>query len=672
MLQTQIRIGKQLSQGRGDWDDILDSPKIETETKKGDTITNYVIPLIFNLDEQRVDFGGLHEYDPDESPGRYFNIKIQGGNNKAVYTCVEWKKLEQLRKAFFGIVDKKASEPDRGQFADALETGFADLRATQLYETLNEIFKLRPEFERRFALLENTKLTDDEKEGLTEADSQFLKAVVMRPSERLVLVVAQVIWSEKGYTKPTLFSQIDGYQTFLKRKFAGRNDVPQLVLPLYKHLCYATGEEVNEVMYPKKALRSKPGVADMFVTTTKNFTTSLGLDDKAFQLSFQVGKETQTLLERGSAYLLENARTRIADIWHLIIPQFMHNDTSAVETTLGKLKRESELLFQFSKYEVMNNEIRVETDYPYWITFLGFETDGNYFKTINVIKDVSRTHFEQLIKAFRRLNNEWKAVPGVNWASIMSMGKEQTPLEFNLFTVYTLIPVRRDKEKKNEALNLFKQVLEKRAVEREKLFGYFKELILCHYYGRYAGYTNIRENTEFDFAVRNAVFQYLAFIQILKQFNLINPMEENQPDALEEITLDAAPEEQVLPEYQQKVEEFFVRMDYKPEHKALFYLGRVLNTVAQTQYKKEHKTKPVLKKLNYNGMDRDDIRRLHRDLVEKTQQYSIHRYTESTLSRFMMLFNHEGWTMKPDEALFFILSGYSFFAGSKKKITDTE
>ena len=358
MLQTQIRIGQQLSQGRGDWDDILDAPKIETANKKGDPITNYVIPLIFDLDAHRVDFGSLHEYDPDESPGRYFNVKIQGGNNKAVYTCVEWKKLEQLCKAFFGIVDKKGAAPDRGQFADAIETGFADLQGTPLYEVLTEIFKLRHEFERRLALLENTKLTDAEKEELPEEDRQFLKAVSLRPSERLVLVVAQVIWSEKGYAKPTLFSQIDGYQTFLKRKFAGRNETSQMELPLYKHLCYATGEEADEVMFPKKALRSKPGISDMFVTTTKNFTTSLGLDDKAFQLSFQVGKETQTLLERGSAYLLENARTRIADIWHLIIPQFMYNDASEIETTLGKLKQESELLFQFSKYEVMNYEIR--------------------------------------------------------------------------------------------------------------------------------------------------------------------------------------------------------------------------------------------------------------------------------------------------------------------------
>jgi CRISPR-associated protein Csh1 len=667
MLQTLIRIGKQLSQNRGDWDDILDSPKIETETKKGDPITNYVLPLIFNLDDRRVEFGGLLEYDPDESPGRFFNVKIQGGNNKAVYTCAEWKKLEQLRKTFFGIPDKKGTEPDRGQFADAIETGFADLQTTSLYETLTEIFTLRNAFENRLNLLEKTKLTDTEKELLSDDEKQFLNAISLSSSERLALVVAQVVWSEKGWNRPTFFSEIDGYQRFLKRKFIGED----ITLPIggaIEKLCYATGERSMEVS--ELDISARYSLNKMFVTTTVNYASNW--ENVAFQKNYQVDKQMQSYLERGSKYLLENYKTRIAGIDHCVIPQLLSQDEADIETTLRGLIRKSDLLFQFNTYQEIVGDISVETDNPYWITFLGFESDGNFFKTISVIKDVSRTHFEQLIGAFRKLNNEWKTVPGVNWASIMSMGKEQIPLVFNLFTVYAMIPVRKDKEKKNEALNLFKQVLEKRPVERAKLFGYFKELILCHYYGRYAGYSNIRENTEFDFAIRNAVFQYLAFIQILKQFNLINPMEEDQLDDLEEITLDAAPEEQILPDYQQKIEDYFVRMDYKPEHKALFYLGRVLNTVAQTQYKKEHKNKPVLKKLNYNGMDRDDIRRLHLDLVEKTQQYSIHRFTETTISRFTMLFKHENWTMKSDEALFFILSGYSFFAGSKKKKTDNE
>ncbi|TAE21054.1 MAG: hypothetical protein EAZ91_25680 [Cytophagales bacterium] len=661
MLQTQIRIGQQLSQGRGEWDDILDAPKIETATKKGDPITNYVVPLIFNLDEHRVDFGNLLEYDPDESPERFFNVKIQGGNNKAVYTCTEWGDLKQLKKTFFGVVDKKGNLPIGGEFSDAIDAKFTNLQATLLYEVLHKVFTLRSEFEHRFALLENKKLTDADKEKLSDDDRQFLKAVTIKTSERIVLVVVQIIWSEKGLTKPTLFSQIEGYKTFVKRKFIGEDTAPTSGENIEK-LCYATGERSSDV--GELDISSRYSLNKMFVTTTVNYAS--GWESGAFQKNYQIDKQTQVNLERGSKYLLEKYKTRIAGIDHCIIPQLLHKDQSDVETTLRTLSRKSDLLFQFNTYQEIAGDLDVETDNPYWITFLGFESDGNFFKTINVIKDVSRTHFEQLISAFGKLNNEWKTIPGVNWASIMSMGKEQRPLEFNLFTVYTLIPVRKDKEKKNEALNLFKQVLEKRPVERAKLFGYFKELILCHYYGRYGSYTNIRENTEFDFAIRNAVFQYLAFIDILKQFNLINSMDESHLNAVEDITLDAPPEEQVLPEYQQKIEAYFTRMEYKPEHQALFYLGRVLNTVAQAQYKKEHKNKPVLKKLNYNGMDRDDIRRLYHDLWEKTQQYSLHRLTENTLSRFSMLFKHERWTMKPDEALFFILSGYAFFAGKTK------
>ena len=146
MLQTQIRIGKQISHDRGDWDDILDTPTVETQTKKGDSITNYVLALIFNLDTKTVEVNPteLYEYDPEQSPERFFNIKIQGGNNKAIYTCAETRKLEQLRKTFFGAPDKKSgADPEKGQFVEAIDKDYPALKGTPLYETLAEIFQLR-------------------------------------------------------------------------------------------------------------------------------------------------------------------------------------------------------------------------------------------------------------------------------------------------------------------------------------------------------------------------------------------------------------------------------------------------------------------------------------------------------------------------------------------------
>ena len=52
--------------------------------------------------------------------------------------------------------------------------------------------------------------------------------------------------------------------------------------------------------------------------------------------------------------------------------------------------------------------------------------------------------------------------------------------------------------------------------------------------------------------------------------------------------------------------------------------------------------------------------RLRLDLFEKGKQYSIINKVEFDDARFTNYFNFNNWNLKPKEALFFILSGYSF------------
>ena len=108
---------------------------------------------------------------------------------------------------------------------------------------------------------------------------------------------------------------------------------------------------------------------------------------------------------------------------------------------------------------------------------------------------------------------------------------------------------------------------------------------------------------------------------------------------------------------------FFERMNYTDDQKAAFYLGRILGNVAYAQWKKGHRTKPVLGKINYNGMDAKALVRLRLDLLEKCRQYNILKFfIEDSFSKFHDHFKLDGWDkrMKPDEALFFLLAGYSF------------
>lgn len=119
----------------------------------------------------------------------------------------------------------------------------------------------------------------------------------------------------------------------------------------------------------------------------------------------------------------------------------------------------------------------------------------------------------------------------------------------------------------------------------------------------------------------------------------------------------AVPAEEVINDFEQKIESFFRRMDFNDRQKAMFFLGRMLNAVTYLQH---DKNKTVIDKVNYNGMDRDDIVRLRVDLFEKAKQYGKPEKVVFSDSHFSQHFDFEHWNMNPQEAVFFILTGYSF------------
>ena len=296
--------------------------------------------------------------------------------------------------------------------------------------------------------------------------------------------------------------------------------------------------------------------------------------------------------------------------------------------------------------------IETETESPFWITYLAFESDGNFFKTISEIKDVSKFHFYEIITAFKNVNNYFKEdlKNAVDWLSVMTdYGKQHN---FNLASIYSIIPLRKDKEKKNDVLALFKLIFENRKIEPDKLYKHFCDLVLCHRYKRYEAFKNVKKYDDkyFDFAIRDSVFKYFALIQTLKRLNLLQNMEEKE-------TITNEVPETGISEFQQKINTFFTKMDFNADQRAMFYLGRMLSSVAYIQ---KDKSKNVLEKVNFSGMDRTDILRLRNSLIEKAKQYSEVSKVIFSDAEFSASFNFNDWKMKPEESVFFLLSGYSF------------
>ncbi len=69
------------------------------------------------------------------------------------------------------------------------------------------------------------------------------------------------------------------------------------------------------------------------------------------------------------------------------------------------------------------------------------------------------------------------------------------------------------------------------------------------------------------------------------------------------------------------MEDFLEQQGFSKEARALFYLGALVNRVALKQAGKGHKTKPVLNKVNYQGMSRRDILRLYEDVWDLIRHY---------------------------------------------------
>src|SRR5699024_8157452 len=115
----------------------------------------------------------------------------------------------------------------------------------------------------------------------------------------------------------------------------------------------------------------------------------------------------QKYLDYASEYLLKNGYTiPIANINHVIIPQFLSSSEVDLEMALEGIQRKSDLLFNLKKLENFSENIHVfiNEEETFWINFIAFESDGNSFKTTETIKDVSKFQFEKLLAIFFEIN----------------------------------------------------------------------------------------------------------------------------------------------------------------------------------------------------------------------------------------------------------------------------
>lgn len=636
MLATLTKIGEQLLEGQGIWSRLTIEPKT-TEGKN-----QWVCPILFDCDLQEIRFLELTRYHSSNEIGsvpssvalRYVNPDLWGRRGKKCALTVENKNFSMLPETFFGK-GKEGSPMLR-----SLEGFDQELKNSEIYHAIE--------------VISSTFNNQQERLNLQNIKEQFN----LRNDDEIVLFYSLI--QSKGICNgdQTMLKDLNGYEDF----FVGKFGTPE---GLTKGLDYVKGiiqEHTIEANFT-----GRYNIHKIFQTTTSNYAT--GFSD--FSKNFRSSPETLAALNKASDYILNKKMWKpyVAGIPHIVIPSVLNRqlDQLKIKELEDFVVTSSELLFQNTQVENLADELEFLRFQTFWINYVAFESDGNSFKVINHIKDINSQYLINLIKVFKE-------------TEIHFLSYRSSRYNFNLQTIYGMVPVREQKGKKNQALSLFKDILEQHTLEISILYKHFIQLVRCHWGGqfnekrRHRTFPNIRQETSFDFAAKNAVYNYMALIKALTSINLIQ-MEENQNDP----TVD-----KLRRKYPNRdVDEFWSLKQCDRNTIALFCLGRMVNVIGYAQEMKGHKTRPILNKLNFNRMGLDDIINLTTALMDKGNQYQevkrkegkpyqARKRVEEYADLFHKYLDHNKWDVDDNKAVFYILAGYVFRSSSGKHSNSSE
>ncbi len=634
-----------------EFDALIEKPKLPDAKKTG-----IVVGIVFDIDEKIIylNANSLDTYITAQDLGRseykyfYFKTGLWGSRGKPFVVCAPFDKVEtMMAKSLLGVEGDATSQI----IASITQKTQATFHETAFYKALEQIATLR------------------DAAGMLTSEA-LKKTLKLASNDVIVLAFAEIVSSSSGYAEPKKLSELEGFQDCVRAMFQPKTTSESSA---EESLCYITGEMRSDVKLPK--FNDRKSLNYVFVNTTKNYASNF--DDKNYPKNYQASEKIVQQMEIASSWHLEHLRTRIAGVPHVILPQFPSYTNPGLEYLQKNIDRSKELLFSqrnnttdFEQLTLDVQDVALDQEEDrelYWLHFIGYQSDGQSFKILNHVQDVPNFRVQLLIATCRNVSK---------WLNIVS----SPAAHFNLYALYRLIPVNTDAPQ-NEALEILSAILEGRPLSPQYFYERCCKLLSIHRSPlQYAAYPNVEQfSTAFDFAAHHTVMGYAAIMQFLTTLHLIPEgfaMDTTAVEALEpkRNNQDLTPKE--------RGEEFEKRMNASLEglvqdkHRAFFYVGRMLDVVASAQYAQGHTNKPILNKMNFTGMNLAQIRTLIGELWEKAQQYSrikdsaerMRIVTDKAKSALVCL---ESTPFTPQEAVMYIMMGYSFGASGRKKSADS-
>ncbi len=432
------------------------------------------------------------------------------------------------------------------------------------------------------------------------------------------------------------------------------------------YICHQNKLDVKSEQYTTTFHRSR--INKVFTTTTKNssyYSMKFGNYDSNYSFCNDCFKS----LLRGEGLITDLLTSRIAGERVYIIPEGLVRDFSYEYTDFKKF---IDLAFKntanewLKELDISGCELFGGTS-NYSINFVFYQTDGKSFSVLETIEDVEPSFFKKIVELFEK------------HSSLLKM-----KYSFSLGSVYRMIPVKADKKNRQldivRVLSMFKSLLLRELINTDVLFTYAVESLekginqINKKDQNNSSYKNLgwkkylnKNDSSMDFYIKNLIDNFFVLISTCNDLNILTYYSSVKRRVLVEVEPLITFSDQVN-ESIKEMEEFLLSQKYPDEAKSLFFLGTLVNRVAVAQMQKEHKTKPILKKIQFQGMSISEINRLYNDVVEKLRQYNkITIFTEGLMNRYHAYHGsyEEQWQLSETANVFYLMSGYAYMVGRK-------
>lgn len=634
MQEGIIQIGRLAMEGV----DFLDSLVSAVPDKKQGK-QRYILKFCFSTTEKKVEIDTMEQMS-SESCSAYLYIGSAPGANSKQWYATATNNYYHLSETVPNLCEKNFGEEWNQKLAFIKENYYVDLGEEFTSNKNRYAFDMRciaPE-------AEDIRLFYDQQTDLSLKDKKAaLKAeVTLRFKEWLDSRLTGAKLSDIGlftiFIDGVPFCQEDVYRKAVIEEKEGTDKVKPKSKKSELGLsgsCYICGR--------KDQLRDDINV-DIKSYTTNLYGFASGTDKKNYGKNMLLCQDCLNAWLAGEKYIKNKLNMRIARFNVYVYPHFILSEPPnrvSLDRLCEQIQKSFntivnlENIYEMSKFLDDYKDL-LENGY-YLLNFMFYRQNQKATKIQRFVQDVHPLRIKQIMGAIEKTDFIFREkFPGIYQKTFI-----------NLRSIYYLFPVREDKSgdvmQYRKLLNLYDSIL-----SGEKVSG--KYLTDSFFNGRKVLYFekegfNIK-NDDNNLAMERLCIRQDALIVFLR---LLGNIEGGCKMDVESLLV------------KDEVKDYIQTMQYSEEQAALFLLGCIVGNISIAQYNKT-KTKPVMKKINFNGMDKEHINKLAITMQGKYQQEKMYGDCEVFYAEFKRLFdkNYKGWSLDKTENVSYLTSGYSY------------